>query len=114
MSSSWFPGVVGSTAEVTTVSLFLATILGSMSLDFAVEAGVASHEFRFLGFGVLLSSASNVVNVCGSSGIEIHIISSLGGGVSVVFVLPVVVPPITASSGVVDLPRGKFECLEIP
>ena len=31
---------------------------------------------------------------------------------SVVFVLLVVVPPITASSGVVGLPWGKFECLE--
>jgi len=39
-------------------------------------------------------------------------ISSLRGGASVVFVLPVVVPSITTSSRVVDLPRGKFECLE--
>jgi len=38
-------------------------------------------------------------------------VSSLGCGTLVVF-LPVVVPPITASSGVVDLPRGKFECLK--
>jgi len=60
---SGFPSIVGTTAEVTTVSLFLATILGSVSLDFTVEAQVASHEFRFLGFGVLLSSASGVVDV---------------------------------------------------
>jgi len=39
-------------------------------------------------------------------------ISSLGGSTSVIFVPPVVVPPIIASSGVVNLPRGKFECLE--
>jgi len=39
-------------------------------------------------------------------------ISSLRGGTSIVLVPPVVVPPIAASSGVVDLPRGKFECLE--
>jgi len=39
-------------------------------------------------------------------------ISSLGGGASVVFVPPVVVPPISTSSWVIDLPRGKFECCE--
>jgi len=40
-------------------------------------------------------------------------ISSLRGGVSVIsVVLPIVVPSITASSGVVALPRGEFECLE--
>jgi len=39
-------------------------------------------------------------------------ISSLRGGALVVFVPPVVVSPIAASSGVVDLPRSKFECLE--
>jgi len=39
-------------------------------------------------------------------------ISSLRGGVLVVFVPPIVVPPIAASSGVVDLPRSKFECLK--
>ena len=60
---SGFPSIVGMTAEVTAVSLFLATILGSVSLDFAVEARIASHEFCFLGFGVLLSSASGVVDV---------------------------------------------------
>jgi len=63
MNPSGFPGVVGTTAEVTMVSLFLATILGSVSLDFAVEAQVASHEFRFLGFEVLLSSASRSFDV---------------------------------------------------
>jgi len=30
----------------------------------------------------------------------------------VILVPPIVVPPIAASSGVVDLPRSKFECLE--
>jgi len=39
-------------------------------------------------------------------------ISSLRGGASVVLVPPVVVPPIAASSGVVNLLRGKFEGLE--
>ena len=39
-------------------------------------------------------------------------VSSLRGGASVVFVLPIVVPPITVSSRVIDLLRGKFECLE--
>ena len=39
-------------------------------------------------------------------------ISSLRGGASVVFVPPVVVPSITTSSQVIDLPRGEFECLE--
>jgi len=39
-------------------------------------------------------------------------ISSLRGGTSVIFVSPVVVPPITASSRVVDLFRENFECLK--
>jgi len=39
-------------------------------------------------------------------------ISSLRGGASIIFVPPVVVPSITASSWIVDLPRGQFECLE--
>jgi len=39
-------------------------------------------------------------------------ISSLRGGVSVIFVPPVVVPSVTTSSWVIDLPRGQFECLE--
>jgi len=39
-------------------------------------------------------------------------ISSLRGGASIVLVSPVVVPSITASSWIVDLPRGQFECLE--
>jgi len=58
MSSGWLPRIVGLTAEVTAVGLFLATIFGLVSLFFAIEAQVASHEFRFLGFGILLSSAS--------------------------------------------------------
>jgi len=60
---SGFPSIVGTTAEVTAVSLFLVTILGSVPFDFAVEAQVASHKFRFLGFRVLLSSASSSVDV---------------------------------------------------
>jgi len=63
VNSSGFPGIVGAIAEVTAIGLFLATILGSVSLDFTVEAQVASHEFCFLGFGVLLSSASGSVDV---------------------------------------------------
>jgi len=39
-------------------------------------------------------------------------ISSLRGGASVVLVPPVVVSSITASSWIIDLPRGQFECLE--
>jgi len=104
MNSSRFLGVVGATTEVTVVGLFLVTILGSVSLDFAVEARVASHEFHFLGFRVLLSSASDGVNVCGDSSIDIHMISSLRGGVLSI----VVVPPIAASSLVVVSPIGLF------
>jgi len=107
-----FPGVVGATTEITAVSLFLATILSLVSLDFAVEAQVASHKFCFLGFGVLLSSASGGIDIFSDCSVDVHMISSLRGGVSVIFVLPVVVPPITTSSGVVILPWGKFECLE--
>jgi len=39
-------------------------------------------------------------------------ISSLRGGALVVLVPPVVVSSVTASSWVIDLPRGQFECLE--
>jgi len=39
-------------------------------------------------------------------------ISSLGGGASVVLVPPVVVSSVSASSWVIALPRGQFECLE--
>jgi len=39
-------------------------------------------------------------------------ISSLRGGVSIVFVPPIVVSPIAASSGVVDLPRGNVKVQE--
>ena len=106
MNPSGFPSIVGATAEVTAVSLFLATILGLVSFGFAVEAQVASHEFCFLGFGVLLSSANGSIDVCGDCGIDVHMISSLGGGTLVVFVPPVIVLPIAASSGVIDLPRG--------
>jgi len=63
VNPSGFPSIVGATAEVTAVCLFLATILGSVSLDFAVEAQIAFHEFRFLGFGMLLSSTSGGVDV---------------------------------------------------
>jgi len=58
-----FPGVIGTTTVVPMVSLFLATILGSVSFDFTVEARIASHKFRFLGFGMLLSSASDGIDV---------------------------------------------------
>jgi len=63
MNPSGFPGVVGATAEVTVVSLFLVTILGLVSLNFAVEAQVASHKFHFLGFRVLLPSTCGGVDV---------------------------------------------------
>jgi len=39
-------------------------------------------------------------------------ISFLRGGASVILVPPVVVPSVTASSQVIDLLRGKFECLK--
>ena len=39
-------------------------------------------------------------------------VSSLRGGALVIFVPPIVVPPVTTSSRVVDLSRSKFECLE--
>jgi len=112
MNPSGFPGVVGATTEVTMVSLFLVTILGSVSFDFAVEAQVAFHEFRSLGFGVLLSSASGSVDIRGDCSVNVHMISSLRGGASVVLVPPVIVPSVTTSSWVIDLPRSQFECLE--
>jgi len=80
------------------VGLFLATILGSMSLDFAVEAQVASHEFCFLGFGVLLSSTSGGVDAFSDCSVDVHMISSLRGGASIVLVPPVVVSSVTTSS----------------
>jgi len=100
------------TAKASTICLFLVTILGSVSLDFTVEAGIASHEFCFLGFRMLLSSTSGGINICGNSSIDVHMISSLRGGASSI----VVVPPIATSSLVVVLPIGllgeEFEGLE--
>ena len=111
MNPSRFPGVIGVTAEVSAVCLFLATILGSVSLDFTVEARVASHEFHFLGLRVLLSSASGGVDICGDSSIDVHMISSLRGGMT-----SIVVPPVAISSLVIGPPiglfGGKFEYLE--
>ena len=94
------------TAEVTAVGLFLATDIGSVSWFFAIEAQVASHEFHFLGFRVLLSFASGSIDICS---VDIHMISSLRGGTLVVL-------PVVASSLVIALPIGllgrEFECLE--
>jgi len=105
MNPGRFLGIIGVTAEVIAVGLFLATILGLVSFDFAVEAGVASHEFCFLCFGVLGSSAGSGIDF---RDINIHTISSLRGGtLSIVVVLP-----IAASSLVVVLPGGEFESLE--
>jgi len=81
-----------------------------VSLFFAVEAQVASHELRFLGFRVL-SSASGSIDVRGDCGVDVHVVSSLRGGASVVSIPPVVVSSETASSWVVG-PRREFECLE--
>ena len=53
------------------ICCFLATILGAVSRYFAVEALIILHEFLFLGFGVLVSSATG--------GIDVHMISSLRG-----------------------------------
>jgi len=109
MSPNRLLGVVESTAVVSAVCLFLATILGSVSLFFTVEAQVASYELRFLGLRVLLSSASGSVNVCGDGSVDVHMISSLRGSM-------LVVSPIVVSSLVVVPPiilfRGKLECLE--
>jgi len=92
------------------VCLFLATILGSVSLFFAIEAQVASHELHFLGLGVLLFSASSSVNVCGDSSVDVHMISSLRGSMLVVS------PIIVSSLSIVVLPIvllwEKLESLE--
>jgi len=101
MNPGGFPGIVETTVEVTAVCLFLATILGLVPFGFTVEAQVASHKFRFLGFRVLLSSTSGGINICGDSSIDIHMISSLRG--SMLVILPVVV-----SSLVVALPISLF------
>jgi len=67
-----FPRVVSmSTIEWAAICCFLATILGAVCLNFAVEALVVFHEFLFLGFGVLRSSATG--------GINVHVVSSLRG-----------------------------------
>jgi len=72
------PGVVSASAiEWVAVCCFLATILDLVSSDFAVEALVVLHEFLFLGFGVLLSSATG--------GIHVHVVSSLRGSAVIVF-----------------------------
>jgi len=69
---SAFPRVVSTSAiGWAVVRCFLATILGTVSQDFAVEALVVLHKLLFLGFGVLHSSAAGGVNV--------HVISSLRG-----------------------------------
>jgi len=101
-------GLIRATTVVTMVCLFIATVSGSMSFVFAIEASVASHEFCFLGFRVLLSSASYSVNICGDSSIDVHMISSLRGGVSSIVVPPILV--VVPSIGV--LLGGEFECLE--
>jgi len=100
------------TTEITMVGLFLATIFGLVSLDLAVKARIAFHEFHFLSFGVLLSSAIDGVNICGDSSIDVHMVSFLRGGALSIVALP----PIAVSSLVVILSiglfRGVFECLE--
>jgi len=66
------PRVVSASAiEWAAVCCFLVTILDLVSSNFAVEALIVLHEFLFLGFGVLLSSATG--------GIHIHVVSSLRG-----------------------------------
>ena len=60
LNPSRFLGFVRATTEITMVCLFLATILGLVSFDFTEEARIASHEFRFLGFGVLLSYSVDI------------------------------------------------------
>ena len=90
------PGVL---AAPGTVCLFLATIAGLVSFDFAVEALPFFHKFRFLGFGVLLASSQNV-------GVDVHGVSSLRGGASSIVV---------SSSTVIfgwGLPGGYSEGLE--
>ena len=61
----------------------------------------------------MLSPASGSVDVRGDCGIDVHMISSLGCGASVVSVVPpVVVSSETTSSWVIGLPRREFESLE--
>ena len=50
-----------------------------MSFVFAVEAFSLFHEFRFLGFRVLLASSQNI-------GVDVHGVSSLGSGTSAIIV----------------------------
>jgi len=104
-----FSGVVWTTAEITAVCLFLATVPGLVSSIFTVETGVVSHKFCFLCFGVLLSSAFSGINVCGDCSVDIHMVSSLRG--STLVVLPVVVPSLVVALPISLLGR-EFEGLK--
>ena len=69
---SAFPRVVCASAPMgVAIRCFLATILGAVSRYFAIEALIVLHKFLFLGFGVLVSSATG--------GINVHVVSSLRG-----------------------------------
>jgi len=57
-------------------------------------------------------STGSGIDICGNRGVDVHVISSLRGGASVVPVPPIVVSSETASSRVVSLPGGEFKCLE--
>jgi len=60
----------------------------------------------------MLLSTSSGVDVLSDCSVDVHMISSLRGGASVVPIPPVVVSSETASSRVVSLPGGEFKCLE--
>ena len=57
------------------VCLFLVTISGLMSFDFAVETFSLLHEFCFLGFRMLLASSQSI-------GVDVHSVSALGSSAS--------------------------------
>ena len=69
----WGCGDFGRSASITLGSMvfgFLATILGAMASDFAVETLVVLHELCFLLFRV----------IGGADSVNIHVDSALGGG----------------------------------
>jgi len=61
----------------------------------------------------MLLSTGGGIDVLGDCSINVHMVSSLRGGASVISIIPpVVVSSETASSWAVGLPRGEFKCLE--
>ena len=89
-------GLASILAASSMVCLFLATIAGLMSFDFAVKTLSFLYELGFLGLGVLLSSSQDI-------SIDIHSVSALGNGM----------PPLVVSSRAMifgwNLPGGYSE-----